>query len=128
MENPAWTPDHAGPCLLVCERGDGTQMAVATYDTPEQAREADAALYDRPCGPGCLRLHYRVWAEPGRLHVEKGLHDPAPVPPTLARQLAKFYPRHTRNGHPLKSIELHPELWPCPPEFNQPLPPRSRPL
>jgi hypothetical protein len=118
LENQPWTPTREGPAVIVCIRGRQNPMRLVSYETADEAREADAALYDRECGPGCLRLHYLVWCEPGRLHVETGLHDPEPVPRGLAAQLAKFYPRFARNGHPLKAIEVHPELWETPPEFN----------
>lgn len=80
-------------------------MLVVSYETAADALDADRALYDRPCGVGCLRQHYVVYTEPGRLVVLRGTHDPSPTPGTLAQQLARYYPRYTRNGHKLRAID-----------------------
>jgi hypothetical protein len=54
-------------------------MQVVEFETAEQARQADIALYGL-CGPGCQRQHCVVFAEPGKLHVHRGAHDRWPVP------------------------------------------------
>ena len=41
-----------------------------------------------------------VWAEPGKLHVLGGSHDAPPLPPGLAAQLRKLYPRRAYERPP----------------------------
>jgi hypothetical protein len=119
LSNDRWTPDHAGPALIVCERGDSQSMVVVMFENATAAEQADRALYDRRCGPGCLREHYRVWAEPGKLHVERGIHDPDPLPHDLASALwALGYRRANGIGK-----TRPPQMWPAPREFNEPLRP-----
>jgi hypothetical protein len=59
----------------VCQRMNDT-MTVLDEGAPEHVAETDR-LIRVPCTPGCQGRHLRLWAEPGRLHVERG-YDIAP--------------------------------------------------
>jgi hypothetical protein len=113
FDTEVWTPDHCGPCVIVCER-NSQPMVLVTYETAAAAEQADLALYDRPCGPGCQRMHYRVFTEPRRVRVERGVHDPQPVPPDLAGALwAAGYRRPNGLACPPA------QHWPVDPAFNE---------
>jgi hypothetical protein len=121
LENQPWTPTREGPAVIVCIRGRQNPMRLVSFESADDAREADVALFDRECGPGCLRLHYRVWCTPGALHVEPGYHDPPPVPHDLGKALrAAGY--HEPGGLPVKGFGvIRPEDCPAPTRWNPPL-------
>jgi hypothetical protein len=73
----------------VCLRGGRTATSeVITWTSAAEAAEADAVLYTHECGRGCEMRHLRIWAEPGALHVDPGLHDEPPLPSGLRAQLS----------------------------------------
>jgi hypothetical protein len=122
VKTDRWIPARAGPCVIVCARSQGEQSRIVSFETAEQAREADRVLYDRPCGPGCLREHFRVWCTPGELHVERGIHDPAPMPADLGAAL------RAAGYHPPVGVKINgtsevvrPADCPHPTRLNEPL-------
>jgi hypothetical protein len=122
LDNDLWVPDHEGPCVIVCVRGPGVPMQLVSYETAAQAADADWALYDRECGPSCLRLHYRIWCTPSELHVERGVHDPAPMPDNLGAALrAAGY--HPPDGVKINGTTevIRPADCPHPTRLNPPL-------
>jgi hypothetical protein len=101
----------------VCIRGGERANALVemvVWDSADEACEALATLFDRPCSRRCRMNHFVLIYEPGD-PFEQPCHviglPPAPPPP-LDRELDALYPRDT-NG------DVH--TWPVPREFNEPL-------
>jgi hypothetical protein len=92
---------------------------VTTWKTAEAAALADRDFYATPCSPGCEGRHLRMWCEPGRLHVERGMHDRPPVPDDLgaAFRAAGYFPpggvaTGGRGGEVLRPADCpHPTRW-----------------
>jgi hypothetical protein len=92
-------PDHAGKVVVLClrpQREGGTGWR--SFPTLADAQEAERARAGRKCSEACEQAHAVCWAEPGKLHVVRGVGDPAPVPSSLAGAIWQAYPPH-RNGH-----------------------------
>lgn len=100
--------------MIACLRPDGATQITEWSDATE-AEIADLDLYVSPCSPGCRGRHYRVWAEPGQLHIVPGFHDAPPVPTDLGQAL-----RSAGYRRPNGSL-IPPENWPHPTILNPPL-------
>ena len=112
-----WTPDHEGHALIACLR-EHEATTITEWADAVEAEIADADLYITPCSVGCRGRHLRIWAEPGQLHVERGFHDPPPVPADLGKALRAAGYRPPR-GTTL--YDAKPEDWPHPTCWNPPL-------
>jgi hypothetical protein len=128
-----WVPERSGPAVVMCVRGSssGNPSQILDWGTAEDAALADRLLYAAPCDTGCEGSHVRVWAEPGKLHVAKSVHEPPP--PSRAEAFAECYPPRLVNGRPVLAdgtprLSATPALWPTPSIYNEPLPPRGTPM
>ena len=83
-----------------------------------EATEAAMALYDQPCGVGCVGHHTLLWTDGERGVNVRSIAAP---PPSQADELAACYPR--RNGH-----TVDPADWPTPSILNLPLKPTGAPM
>jgi hypothetical protein len=113
-----WVPEHTH-AAIVCQR-ILQPSEIVLFDTPDEAAEAMATLYDGPCDPLCEGQHVLVATVPGRLVI----HSPRPAPENLAQQLESAgYRAPTHDNLPTT-----PRLWPTPSQWNPQLTNRGAPM
>jgi hypothetical protein len=108
------------PAALLCLRtriygdGYGRTAEQTTWRSSAEAMAAERELCAGGCGPRCEGQHMILWfnGDGKTPHVLAGSHDRR-LPDDLAERLAVLYPRQ------VDTIPV--ELWPAPPEFNEPL-------
>jgi hypothetical protein len=95
-----WKPARAGRVVVACLRPEGG-IRWRSFPTLADAERAERARAGRQCDGLCEHQHTIAYATPGALHLEHGLGDPAPVPPSLAGAILQAYPPR-RNGYQWK--------------------------
>jgi hypothetical protein len=106
-----WKPARAGRVVVACLRPEGG-IRWRSFPTLADAERAERARAGRQCDDLCEHQHTIAWAEPGVLHLARGLGDPPPVPESLIGAILQAYPPRRNGYHQRKEHRMHKEATP----------------